>query len=660
MKHSASDIANDCVAGLVVGVLAIPKGLSLAAMAGLPPVNGLYASLFATIPYFFIGTSPIVVVGPTAVLSLMTRGLVPKNLEEASQEWIAFATALAFFSGLVQVAMGMMGFGVLIQLISEPVMQGFISASAVLIILSQVPGMLGSPKCDASITHGKGHEHDECFLVEYLVSFYRHFDAIHSTTAVLSAAAILLLVGFPLVTKRKWPRVSKFGSIVVLLIAAGAFSYLAHEYGTETDSKGHLLDKKTGVALMGEIPTGLPLPPTSPFTHFDFGDFKQMFMGATIMAIVGFMETSAISSLSKRSDKETSRTSKIIPKRELVALGASNLLCSITKGYPVCASFGRTAVNAECGAKIHQLSSLVSSLVVLLVLMVFSVQVKYIPNFALAVIVAQSVTGLIDVNRPMFLYYTNRVDFVTFSVTFLVTVGLGFEVGLGTGVLVNWSATLINFLPMRVELRRKSLVASTFVDATRSNLACDLAIIQLQTSLQFRTSAPLEQAFEDVCELFHPQCVIIDLSQSETLDVMGLEALQHLHEQCQQTLEVPHLVIVGLAGDARRVVERALLGGSELLWNLAPLVSGHGAKPGSLLGFDSLDDALGYLYGKIEPRQEAVVLGNEAFDLMDEASVSKWRQGGNQSDVDPGCRLPSFAREHTFELAAATTSEGDA
>lgn len=649
MKHSAGDILNDCVAGLVVGVLAIPKGLSLAAMAGLPPVNGLYASLFATIPYFFIGTSPIAVIGPTAVLSLMTRGFVPKTIAEASPEWVAFATALAFFSGLAQVGMGMMGFGVLIHLISEPVMQGFISASAVLVILSQIPIMLGSPKCDASTTHGEGHEQDECFLVEYLVSFYHQFNVIHSTTALLSAVAILLITGFPLATKRRWPRVSKFGSIVVLVIAAGAFSYLAHEYGTETDSKGQLLDKKTGVALMGEIPTGLPLPPTSPFARFDFGDFKRMAMGATIMAVVGFMETSAISSLSNRSNRDAS--AKIIPKRELIALGASNLLCSVTKGYPVCASFGRTAVNAECGAKIHQLSSLVSSLVVLLVLVVLSVQVKYIPNFALAVIVAQSVTGLIDVHRAGFLYHTSRVDFVTFSTTFLVTVGLGIEVGLGTGVLVNWSATLINFLPMRVELRRRS-PEKGFVDATRSNLACDLAIIRLQTSLQFRTSAPLEQAFEDVCELFHPQCVVVDLSQSETLDVMGLEVLQRLHERCQRTLEVPYLVVVGLAGDARRVVERAVAG-SELTWNLAPLVSGHGAKPGSLLGFDSLDDALGYLHGKVEPRLEAVVLGHEAFDLMDEASVSQWRQGGNQSDVDPGCRLPSFAREHTFELAAS-------
>ena len=138
-------LATDLVAGLVVGILVIPQSLAYALLAGLPPQAGLYAGIFPVIVYAWIGSSMTQAVGPVAITAIMTFSLLSPLAAPASPHYLQLAAWLALISGLMVLAFGLLRLGFLAQLLSRPVVSGFISGSAVLIALSQIKPLLGLP-----------------------------------------------------------------------------------------------------------------------------------------------------------------------------------------------------------------------------------------------------------------------------------------------------------------------------------------------------------------------------------------------------------------------------------------------------------------------------------------------------------------------------------
>ena len=630
--------------------------LSFASVAGLPPVYGLYNSISGCIPYFFFGTSPHLIVGPTAVMSLLVRTAVPREtsegviVDEASAQWIGFATTMSFLAGLFQVLMGLFGLGVFVQLVSEPVMQGFVTASALLMIISQTAGLLGLPKCNASDLLGEGHDYDECYLQEYIASITKHADKIHLTTTILSAFSIVLLVGTKyFLTKTKPAILSKMGPILLVAISLPWFYFLAQEYGTVSDEKGRVFDKKWHVRLVGPIPSGLP-EPSSPFDAVpSFRDTLKVFTSSLVIALLGFMESMAIASAVSRQTK----MGRLVPSRELLALGASNLLCSVTRGYPITGSFSRTAVNAESGAR-TKLSSLISGLVVALVLVAFSGLMQYMPKFALAAIVVVGVLNLIKPKDAWILYKTRKLDFFSFFFVVAITMIGGFERGLASGVFISWVGTMLHRNPAKLELLRLDH-DSTFIDVPSSGTTVsDVAILSLDSSLLFSNVTATENAAEAVYSMFRPQCLIIDVSKCATVDASGIQVLNQLGEFAFDFTEAKSLYVTGAVGDTRRVIERAVMADDRLQWVLAPVVGGipDGMQP-HVLFFDSVEKALDFLKGRIvgkNPDDPLQMFSPGANEIVEQARLASWRQGGNEADVDPGWRIPSFARSEPFEL----------
>ncbi|MCB1809733.1 MAG: sodium-independent anion transporter, partial [Candidatus Competibacteraceae bacterium] len=142
-RYDRSQFSNDLLASIIVTIMLIPQSLAYAMLAGLPPQMGLYASILPLVAYAVFGSSRTLAVGPVAVVSLMTATAVSQVATPGSPEYIAVAILLALLSGLFLIAMGLLRLGFLANLLSHPVISGFISASAILIAISQLKHILG-------------------------------------------------------------------------------------------------------------------------------------------------------------------------------------------------------------------------------------------------------------------------------------------------------------------------------------------------------------------------------------------------------------------------------------------------------------------------------------------------------------------------------------
>jgi len=440
-------------------------------------------------------------------MSLLVKSAIADSGEqEGSPVWVAESVALAFMAGVLQVALGLLGLGVFIRLCSKPVLDGFITATALLMCVNQMPGLLGVHRCDASVLWGEGHEHDACHFQEEVASLVKQLPQVHGTTCALSVVALAFLFGLKLVKpiRRKGGGVAielaRFGPIALVGITLVAFYAIAKHWSTEEDDQGRVFDRHWHVRLTGDVPKGLP-GFRSPFHDVPSASrVLELVPASLVIGIVGFMESMAIATAMQRrtglgtalgalhrarGERALTRAwpAMSVPGRELVALGVSNLAVSVFMGYPVTGSFSRTTVNAACGAS-SKLASAVSSLVVAVVLLVLTPALFYLPKFALSAIVLQSVVNLVDVAEAALLYRTSKREFVAFVTVLVVSLTLGFETGLTAGVVVSWMAAMLHTHVPRVSLLRKR--ARVFVDAPSSNTDCvDVAIVRLGGNLWF-------------------------------------------------------------------------------------------------------------------------------------------------------------------------------
>jgi MFS superfamily sulfate permease-like transporter len=209
---------SDVIAGITVGVMAVPQAMSYATVAGLEPVYGLYNAFVGIIPYPIFGTSPQLVTGPTAVMSIMVKQSIPAVIggnvvSDELHMYLAFL--LSFFAGVLQLILGFFDLGYLVNLVSEPVIGGFTSAAAFLIMATQLATLLGVPKCKGAAGHS-------CTVVESIQNIFTHADAINPGTPVCALFAISLLLFFKF--KLKFSKIKplkflgNFGPLVLIVI----------------------------------------------------------------------------------------------------------------------------------------------------------------------------------------------------------------------------------------------------------------------------------------------------------------------------------------------------------------------------------------------------------------------------------------------------------
>ncbi|SHJ79982.1 sulfate permease, SulP family [Pseudozobellia thermophila] len=387
----------DVMAGLTVGIILVPQGMAYAMIAGLPPVYGLYASLVPIVVYSFLGTSRQLAIGPVAMDSLLVAAGLGAYLAAEEEAYVAMALLLAFMVGSIQLVLGVFRMGFLVNFLSRPVISGFTSAAALIIILSQLKHLLGTPIAGSN----RFHE----LLYNASVSL--------SETNWVDLAIGLVGIALILVTRKWIPKIPGVLAVVVLgIMAVYLFDLQAY-----------------GIKVVGEIPTGLP--------HFRAPEISlekivEMAPIAVTLALIGYLEAISIGkSLEEKSGEET-----IDPNQELIAIGASNLLGSLFQSHTVTGSFSRSAINGEAGAK-TTIALLFSVVMVVLTLLFLTPLFYYLPNAVLASIIMVSVVGLIDIAYPKALWAYRKDELAILLITFGITLFVGITEGILVGVLLS-------------------------------------------------------------------------------------------------------------------------------------------------------------------------------------------------------------------------------
>jgi SulP family sulfate permease len=343
-----------------------------------------------------------------AVVSLLTAAAVGKLAASGSPDYAAAAIALALLSGLMLIAMGLLRLGFIANLMSHPVISGFITASGLLIAASQLKHLLGVPA-------------DGDTLIEIAASLAGAIQAFSPPTAVIGLAGLAFLF---------WTRRGLQPALQTLGLAARPAGMLAKAGPVVVVAASTLavwalgLDER-GVRTVGDIPQGLPhltLP------GFDPGVWTSLALPAVLLSIVGFVE-----SVSVAQTLAAKRRQRIDPDQELVALGASNLGSAFSGGFPVTGGFARSVVNFDAGAETPAAGAYTAVGIALAALFLTPL-IHDLPNATLAATIIVAVLSLVDLTSLSRTWRYSRADFSAMAVTILLTLSMGVEAGIVAGV----------------------------------------------------------------------------------------------------------------------------------------------------------------------------------------------------------------------------------
>ena len=385
-RYRWSWLRRDVVAGIVLTAVLIPAGMGYAEAAGLPPINGLYATIVPLLVYAIVGPSRILVLGPdSSLVPLIAATILPLAAGDEA-EAVALAGLLAVFSGLLCLLAGLARFGFLTDLLSKPVRYGYMNGIALTVLVSQLPKLFGF-SIDAE------------GLIPEVRAFVRGLADGRTNVAALTVGVSSLLVIFS--CKRWRPAVP--GVLVAVVGATVAVGVLG-------------LAERYDLAVVGSLPKGLPSLQVPQVSASDLG---ALMAGAIGIALVSFADTSVLSrTFAIRGHY------RVDPNQELLALGAANVATGLFQGFSVSSSASRTPVAESAGAK-TQVTGLVGALVIALLLLLFPNLLRNLPDSALAAVVIAAAIGLIEIAKVRMLYRLRRTEFALSMVCFLGVAVLG-------------------------------------------------------------------------------------------------------------------------------------------------------------------------------------------------------------------------------------------
>ena len=508
--YDRATLTSDLVAAVIVTIMLIPQSLAYAALAGLPPQVGLYASIAPLLLYAVFGSSRVLAVGPVAVVSLMTATAIGELAQAGSAHYGALAITLAFLSGAMLLLMGLLRLGFLANFLSHPVISGFITASALLIAAGQLKVILGI----------KAEGHNFFDLVLSLVSQIAHG---HVLTAIIGLGTVAFLF---------WAR----RSVKPLLRRMGLSPRLADGLAKAAPVAGIAVTavltwvgqwQEQGVRIVGVVPAGLP-PLTLP--SWDFALWQQLAVPALLISIVGFVE-----SVSVGQTLAAKRRQRITPDRELVALGASNLGAALTGGFPVTGGFARSVVNFDAGAQTPA-AGVFTAVGILLAALLLTPALYYVPQATLSATIVVAVLSLVDVRILRSTWAYSRSDFSAVVVTLLVTLAVGVESGLVAGVVL--SLLLYLYKTSRPHIAEVGLVPGTehFRNVLRHEVrvSADLVSLRVDESLYFANARVLEDRVNAlVAERLRLRHLVLQCSAINDIDASALESLEAINHRLQ-------------------------------------------------------------------------------------------------------------------------------
>jgi SulP family sulfate permease len=515
-RYARDDFHGDLAAGIVTAILLVPQGMAFAMLAGLPAQIGLYVSILPPFIYALFGTSRTLAVGPVSVAAIMVAHALqdlPPGLDP-----LGAAIALALLSGAMLLAMGFARMGVVANFLSHPVLTGFTTAAALLIIVSQIAPLTGIEWADGS-----------ALLPSRLAQAAAGISPI---TVLIGVCAIiwLLLAGGPLarmlqrlgvparralIVTRAAPLVAVIGGIAV--VTAGKF------------------DAAGSVAVVGRIPQGLPVLAIGPLP---LPLLIELAPAAFLIALVGYVESVSIAKLLAARNRQ-----RIDANQELIALGAANLAAGASGGMPVAGGFSRTMVNYAAGAR-TQLAAIITAALVALVALFFTPALASVPKTVLAAIIIVAVSRLVDLKAAAAVWRYDRVDGAVLWMTVAGVLGLGIEPGLAIGIIASLASFVLRAARPHVAVLGRIRGSEHFRNIKRHEVETwpQLLFLRVDENFSFANASFLESSvMTELAARAEVRHVVLVMSSVNAIDSTALETLERLARGAREAGVTVHL-----------------------------------------------------------------------------------------------------------------------
>lgn len=488
-------VRGDIFAGITVGLVLVPQAMAYAQLASLPPHIGLYAALLPAIIGAIFGSCGAIATGPVALTSLLTGASLIAVASPGTAGFVEAAIVLALLSGMIQLALGGLRLGWLLKLLSRPVMTGFISASALLIALSQVPALFGLRM-----------ERSEHFMIDFL-NMLTTFTSAHLPALAFGLATLATLI----IMRRFMPKLP--GVLAVVVIATVVSATIGFEAG--------------GGNVVGHIPAGLPA-----FTlpRPDWNLIVALLPAAFVIALVSFMEVTASASVISARTGERWRQNQ-----ELIGQGLAKMASAFSGGMPVSGSFSRSALNFSSGARTG-LSSLIAAVFVLVTLLFLTPLLWHLPIAVLAAVIMLVVFSLFDPKALRRAWQASRDDGIAATATFVSTLAFAPNIqnGILVGLLISLSLMLYRDMQPRVALLGLH-PDGTYRDLKRFALAHphpNLVIMRFDSALTFVTAEWFEDtATEALGAQQDVRALLVSATGINNIDATGLHTISMLAER---------------------------------------------------------------------------------------------------------------------------------
>lgn len=518
--YEPDDFRKDTRAGLTVGIILIPQGMAYALLAGLPPIYGFYASIVPLVIYAIFGTSRHLSIGPVAIMSIMIASGVSNYAETGTDQYISYVIVVAFLVGATQFLMGMLRLGFLTNFLSNPVLNGFTSAAAFIIGISQLGNLLG-----IDIEGSK-------YVYITIAEVIRKIGAIHYPTLIIGIGSML----FILIIKRWKPQLpAQLFAVILSILAVWLFQL-----------------EQIGVNIVGNVESGYPMPSIPSFFSTPVGDLLPMVLA---VAFLGFTQSVALAKAMVGKKPEY----KVDSNQELFSLGLANMIGSIFNAFPVAGSFSRTAVNFENDAK-TPISLVVSAALVMLTLLFLTSFISYLPYAALAAIIITAVPGLVEIGEARFLLDIRRREFTLMLLTFFATLLLGIIQGIGVGIIISLIIVLHRSTYPNIVMLGRIPDTDIYRDVSRYPEAMtqtNTIIVRIDASLYFANIPFLKEQLEKLEKESEKNLnqIIIDAIGINEVDASALQGLRELVDLYgKRDIDI---IFAGLKGPVRDMFQRS-------------------------------------------------------------------------------------------------------
>ncbi|XP_024930843.2 sulfate transporter 1.2 isoform X1 [Ziziphus jujuba] len=521
-NYSLAKFRGDLISGLTIASLCIPQDIGYAKLANLVPQYGLYSSFIPPLVYAFMGSSRDIAIGPIAEASLLLGTLLQNEIDHVTHkaEYLRLAFTATFFAGIIQATLGILRLGFLIDFLSYAAFVGFIGGVAITIALQQLKGFLG-------IKNKNFTKKTDIISVMHSVAKSAHHGWNWQTIVIGVAFLSFLLVAKCIGKKNRklfWvPAIAPLISVIISTF----FVYITHA-------------EKEGVEIVRHIEKGIN-PSSVRKIHFSGENLAKGFRIGVVAGMISMMEAVAIGRTFA-----SMKGYQLDGNKEMVALGAMNVVGSMTSCYVATASSSRSALNYRAGCQ-TAVSNIVMSCVVFLTLEFITPLFMYTPNAVLAAIIISAVIGSIDFQAAVLIWKIDKFDFIACMGALLGVIFASVEIGLLIAVSISFAKILFQATrPCTAILGKipRTTVYRNIQQYPEATKVPGILIVRVDSAIYFSNSNYIKERIlrwltdeEEVTKasyITNIQFLIVEMSPVTDIDTSGIHAFEELYRSLQK------------------------------------------------------------------------------------------------------------------------------